>query len=161
MIITDIRVREVAIHFHDAEDLTQETFLEAFERLQRLRDPTRLGAWLRSIAIHRCINFLKRKTIASEASKNGHAASGVTVLPESIEQQDTRDEIFTAIQQLSKAQRETVTLYYISGYSQQEIAAMQDVPLGTVKYRMHEARRRLKMEMIAMVEDVLRGMVIW
>ena len=42
MIITDIRVREVAIHFHDAEDLTQETFLEAFERLQRLRDPTRL-----------------------------------------------------------------------------------------------------------------------
>jgi DNA-directed RNA polymerase specialized sigma24 family protein len=38
---------------------------------------------------------------------------------------------------------------------------MQDVPLGTVKYRMHEARRRMKKEMIAMVEDVLRGMVIW
>ena len=37
---------------------------------------------------------------------------------------------------------------------------MQDVPLGTVKYRMHEARR-LKKEMIAMVDDVLRGMVIW
>lgn len=82
-------------------------------------------------------------------------------MPESIEQQDTRDEIFTAIQQLSKAQRETVTLYYIRGYSHQEIAAMQDVPLGTVKYRMHEARRRLKKEMIAMVEDDLRGMVSW
>ncbi|MEE2992831.1 MAG: sigma factor-like helix-turn-helix DNA-binding protein [Gemmatimonadota bacterium] len=65
------------------------------------------------------------------------------------------------MQQLSKAQRETVTLYYISGYFQQEIAAMQGVPLGTVKYRMHEARRRMKKEMIAMVEDVLRGMVIW
>jgi DNA-directed RNA polymerase specialized sigma24 family protein len=38
---------------------------------------------------------------------------------------------------------------------------MQDVPLGMVKYRMHEVRRRLKKEMIPMVEDVLRGMVIW
>jgi len=61
MIITDIRVREVAIHFHDAEDLTQETFLEAFERLQRLRDPTRLGAWLRSIAITLMYQFSEEK----------------------------------------------------------------------------------------------------
>lgn len=143
-------------NFHDAEDLTQEAFLEAFERLQRLRDPERLGAWLRSIVIHRCINFLKRKTLVAEASKNGHAASGLAELPATIEQQELRDQIFSAIKHLSKPQRETVALYYISGYSQQEIAAMQDVPLGTVKYRMHEARRRLKKEMIKMVEDVLK-----
>lgn len=46
-------------NFHDAEDLTQTTFVEAFDAIARLKEPDRLGAWLRTIAIHRCINFLK------------------------------------------------------------------------------------------------------
>ncbi|MCZ6636205.1 MAG: sigma factor, partial [bacterium] len=46
-------------NFHDAEDVTQGVFLEAFERLDRLKDPNRLGAWLRSIAIHRSLNYLR------------------------------------------------------------------------------------------------------
>ena len=42
------------------------------------------------------------------------------------------NQVFTAIEHLSKAQRETVTLYYISGYSQQEVAAIQDLPSAQV-----------------------------
>ena len=46
--------------FEDAEDVAQQVFIEAFDRLGNLRDAKRLGAWLRSIAIHRSINYLKR-----------------------------------------------------------------------------------------------------
>ena len=46
-------------NFHDAEDVAQQAFIEAFQRLDSLRDPTRLGAWLRSIAIHRAIDWIR------------------------------------------------------------------------------------------------------
>ena len=48
-------------NFHDAEDITQEVFIEAFDHLDRLDDPLKLGAWLRSITIHRCIDYLRRR----------------------------------------------------------------------------------------------------
>lgn len=142
-------------NFHDAEDLTQSSFVEAFDRLASLKDPNRLGAWLRSITIHRCINYLKREsrsvTIASieepEAPHNPHR---------DMEQTELREQVLNAIGRLSKTQRETVTLYYISGYSQQEVAHIQEVPVGTIKRRLHEARNRLKEDMIDMVEDVLK-----
>ncbi len=142
-------------NFHDAEDLTQSSFVEAFDRLADLKDPNRLGAWLRSITIHRCINYLKREarsvTIDSieepESSLNPHS---------DLEQAELREQVLTAIGRLSKTQRETVTLYYISGYSQQEVAHIQEVPVGTIKRRLYEARNRLKEDMIHMVEDVLK-----
>lgn len=142
-------------NFHDAEDLTQSSFVEAFDRLASLKDPNRLGAWLRSITIHRCINYLKREarsvTIDSieepESPHNPH---------KDIEQTELREQVLNAIGRLSKTQRETVTLYYISGYSQQEVAHIQEVPIGTIKRRLHEARNKLKEDMIDMVEDVLK-----
>jgi len=48
-------------NFHDAEDVAQEVFIDAFERLDRLKDPSRLGVWLRSITIHKCIDHLRQR----------------------------------------------------------------------------------------------------
>jgi DNA-directed RNA polymerase specialized sigma24 family protein len=50
----------------------------------------------------------------------------------------------TAIQQLSKAQCETAMLFYINGYSHAEISRIQEVPVGTIKRRLHDAREKLK-----------------
>ena len=68
-----------------------------------------------------------------------------------------RQAVLAAIARLSKAQRETTTLFYINGYSIAEVAGVQEVPVGTVKRRLHDARARLKEEMLAMVEDVLKS----
>jgi len=46
--------------FHDAQDVAQQAFVEAFERLDGLRDPARLGGWLRSIATHRAIDRVRQ-----------------------------------------------------------------------------------------------------
>jgi RNA polymerase sigma-70 factor (ECF subfamily) len=143
--------------FDDAEDVAQQVFVEAFQRLDNLKDPKRLGAWLRSIAIHRSINYLKRRKrdIELEAA-HAPPISNVPRPDELLEQAETCQQVMAAIGRLSKAQRETVVLYYLGGHTQQEVAAIQDVPVGTVKFRLHAARIKLKEDMAQMVETMLR-----
>jgi hypothetical protein len=61
-----------------------------------------------------------------------------------------------AIGRLSRPMAETTVLFYIDGYSQEEVARIQEVPVGTVKRRLHDARDRLKEEMMDVVEDTLK-----
>ena len=61
-------------HFYDAEDITQSVLVEGWERLGDLRDPARLGPWLRSIAVHRCIDLVRRNRRLAEHAQAG--ASG-------------------------------------------------------------------------------------
>jgi RNA polymerase sigma-70 factor (ECF subfamily) len=143
-------------NFHDAEDMTQSAFVEAFDRLPSLKDPKRLGAWLRSITLHKCINYQKRESRSTTLDAIAEPISQAPNPQHLIEREELRTQVMQAIDQLSKVQRETVTLYYISGYSQQEVAQIQEVPLGTIKRRLHEARNKLKEDMLYMVEDVLK-----
>ena len=143
--------------FHDAEDVAQATFVEAFERLKNLKDPTRLGPWLRSIAIHRSIDLLRRESRHVELDDLDEPQDQRPDPLGTLEATELREQVMQAIGRLPHTQRETVTLYYIGGYSQEEVAAMLEVPLGTVKRRLHEARKRLKEDMLGMVEEVLKG----
>ncbi len=144
-------------NFHDAQDVVQNVFLEAFQRIGGLNDPRRLGAWLRSITIHRSIDHLRR---SGQASSVIDASQEIEAIADGRTRErtgDLRDQVMAAIGKLSKTQRETTTLFYINGYSQQEVAAIQEVPVGTVKRRLHDARAKLKQEMLTMVEDVLKS----
>ncbi|NKB66608.1 MAG: sigma-70 family RNA polymerase sigma factor [Candidatus Latescibacteria bacterium] len=143
-------------NFHDAEDLTQTTFVEAFDRLGDLKDPRRLGAWLRTIAIHRCINFLQRQgrivdfeTVSEPVSKSPSPAAD-------FERKRLQELVLEAVGRLSRVQRETVLLHYISEYTVAQVAAIQEVPVGTIKRRLHDARKRLQQDMMDMVEDILK-----
>ena len=142
-------------NFHDAEDITQSTFLDAYEQLGRLKNPDRLGAWLRSLVIYRCLNFLKREAKTEQIVHVQYKTIQNITPQEQFDRQEIREQVLGALSRLSKVQRETVTLFYISGYSQQEIAQIQDVPVGTIKRRLYDARQRLKAEMITMVKETL------
>jgi RNA polymerase sigma-70 factor (ECF subfamily) len=145
-------------NFHDAEDIAQEVFVEAFKHLDRLSDPSRLGAWLRSIAIHRCIGHLRKCREVINVQEIVEQVEDISSNPHTqMERQELRDQVMAAIGQLSKKQRETTTLFYINDYSQEEIARIQEVPIGTVKRRLYDARGKLKEEMIGLVEDVLKS----
>jgi RNA polymerase sigma-70 factor (ECF subfamily) len=146
-------------NFHDAQDLTQATFMEALTGLPRLRDPTRLGAWLRTIAVHRSLNLATRRREGIDLEAIDEPAAPGPTPADDVEGQQLRAGVLRAIGTLRKAQRETVTLFYIGDYSLAEVAAIQDVPVGTVKRRLHDARLRLKQEMLEMVEEVLRDNV--
>ncbi len=141
-------------NFHDAQDVAQTVFVQAFEQLSTLRDPARLGAWLRTMTIGRSIDLLRRRhATAVEADHNI-----IDPRPsDELNRLELRDEVMGAIAKLSKPQRETVTLFYINGYSVDEVAALCEVSPGTIKSRLHDARAKLKEEMLHMVENVLKS----
>jgi len=143
-------------HFHDAEDIAQNTFVEAFQSLERLNEPNRLGAWLRTITIHRCIDHLRRRREIVDINDLDNEVCDAFTPQTDFEQRELRNQVLSAICRLSKAQRETTILFYIEGYTIDEIAAIQDVPVGTIKRRLHDARAKLKEDMIDMVEEVLK-----
>src|SRR5436190_11430156 len=53
-------------NFHDAQDIAQSVFIESFQRLSTLREPAKLGAWLRTMTIARSVDLLRRRSIATK-----------------------------------------------------------------------------------------------
>jgi RNA polymerase sigma-70 factor (ECF subfamily) len=141
-------------HFHDGEDITQAVFLEAFQRLAGLKDPERLGSWLRSITIHKCLNR-KGRQVPFESIEEP-ASPNLTPHAE-LEQNETREQVLDQINRLTPKQRETVALFYLGEHQLSEVAAIQGVPVGTVKRRLHDARAKLKKEMLEVVKENLKN----
>ena len=129
----------------DCADAVQEALLRAWQRRSSLRRPERFQAWLVSILINQCKDMLKRdKRLAFVALES---------VPEPMAPEDEQGAVRTAVRALPPDLRSAVTLYYQNGYSVPEIAAMLGVPEGTVKSRLHRARRRLSRMLATEWED--------
>lgn len=143
-------------NFHDAEDIAQAVFVDAFLRPDRLEDTGRLGAWLRTMAINKSIDRLRRRRHSVDveliANDPQHAE-----MHSALQGDELRDQVMEAMGRLGRAQRETITLHYLSGYSVAEIARIQNAPVGTVKARLHHGRKALKREVMEMVESTLES----
>jgi RNA polymerase sigma-70 factor, ECF subfamily len=124
-----------------AEDLTQETFVQAWRSLAALENGERLRPWLYRIA-HR--EFL-------QAMRAAPPVVSFEALPEGYEPRaldDTRAvELRAILAALPIEEREMVVLHYLEGYNSEEVAGIMGVPAGTVRYRLSEARARLRREM--------------
>ena len=75
---------------------------------------------------------------------------------DAINGKDTRDAIFNSIRSLPLSERTATTLFYINGYSAADVGKFLDVPVSTVKSRLHSARTRLKARMIKMVKNLYK-----
>ena len=143
--------------FHLAEDVAQDAFVEVYRRLGGLRDPAAFPGWLRRIVLTQCNRMTRRKRVAT------HPVDGAKDVPSNrpdpaqiVEHTELRERVLQAVRALPAGQRMATTLYYIDGYSQAEVAEFLEVPLTTVKKRLHDARRKLRERMTDMVEDVLK-----
>jgi len=149
-------------NFTDAQDVAQETFIEAYKNLHKLRDPARFPGWLHTITLRQCSRWMRRRheTIPIEELDEPQmleASRGKVPLPdESLERKELQEIVLGAIASLPPKVGEVVTMYYIDGLSYEEIASFLSIPKTTVKGRLQMGRRRLKEELIAMVEDVLK-----
>ena len=139
-------VRKRLAHHQDAEEVTQETFIQAWRELPRLRDPSRFAAWLHRIARTRGSNFRTRwrqETLPLDGVDwSGQSSLGAAGLNGALQPDATRMQ--EALGTLSDINRLTASLFYVDGFSVQEIAAQLHTPTGTVKRRLHDARVRLK-----------------
>ncbi len=145
-------------NMHLAEDAAQEAFLEAYLCLSKLREPAAFPGWFRRIVFKQCDRLMRGRKIAIDPLQT--VLEHPSPYPNQdlvMEQREMKDQIWAAIDSLPDHERETVMLFYISGYSQQEMSEFLDVPVTTVKKRLFSARRRLREMLIDAVADSLRS----
>jgi RNA polymerase sigma-70 factor, ECF subfamily len=132
-----------------AEDVVQEAFLSVWRRASTYRsDRGSLRTWVCSIVHHRALDRLRgRAGRARQDLALEHAPIEVTSVSDTWDQVVEvleREQLKTALGELSIEQRETIELAYYGGYSQTEISDLMQVPLGTVKGRTRLALRKLR-----------------
>jgi RNA polymerase sigma-70 factor (ECF subfamily) len=129
-----------------AEDAAQEAFLDAYRYLPALRDPIAFPAWLRRIVFKHCDRqFRGQRATLFSIDDEEREFSADSLSPDAmLERLQHEQAIRTAVEQLPPTSRQAITLFYLQGHSYQETAARLDVPLTTLKKRLHAARRLLK-----------------
>lgn len=129
-------------------DVMQDTYIMALTHLQQLENPERITAWLNTIAVNKCRQFLGKKMPAQldEATSTNLLEENDNFLPESYVLNAEKRKIILNIMQeeLSAVQYQTIIMYYFDGMSTSEIAACMECPEGTVSYRLSAARGKIK-----------------
>ena len=137
--------------FHLAEDAAQEAFFEAYRTLSKLREPAAFAGWFRRIVFKQCDRITRRNTVATVP---------LDMTPEppwpARSNEERREQVLEAVRHLPEHEREATLLFYISGYSMDEVATFLEVPVSTIKGRLHSARERLRAMLLDSVEDGLR-----
>lgn len=135
-----------------ALDVLQESFIAAYRQLPTLADPTRFGPWLCAITRNQA-----KQSCRTRRRKGARELplSEVTLTTPAAQPDERVARIRQALAGLTELQADSVTLFYMEGYSIRECAALLGVPEGTVKRRLHDARQRLKKELTEMVTEHL------
>jgi len=139
----------------EALELTQEVFLHVLRRIHQLREPERFAGWLRQVAVRMAINRATRRlapTTVETVVLEGAFVQGGQPVDELITR-ERAERLWGAMARLKALDRETLVAFYIRGLSLVEMAGELEAPLGTIKRRLHTARKRLKAELEASVAD--------
>ncbi len=134
----------------EAEDLTQETFLRAYRERESLRASGALVAWLYRIATHAALDRLRQR--ARRAPREADVDIAEIDLPDpdgvSLQQGIVQGEMSTCVQEyladLPDHYRAVILLHDMEDLTGSQIAELLDLPLATVKMRLHRARQRLQ-----------------
>ncbi len=137
---------------HDAEDITQEVFIRAYEKLDSLAEPATFGQWLKVISTNTCLNELKKKERATLSFDESFSESdeddweSFDQLPNTFIEEEEKSEIINKIlkDSLSDVQYQALRLFYYEEMSMAEIAEQMDCPEGTVKTRLKSAKAKFK-----------------
>ena len=148
--------------FHLAEDAVQEAFIEAYPILSRVYGPVAFPSWFRRIIFKHCNRLTRRKRdqfIPPEVMVE--IPSDKKDPAEEIEERETKSLVLAAVATLPEKQRQVTTLFYISGFSQKQIADFLEVPVTTVDNRLRASRKKLKAtlqseRMVTMLKDTLQ-----
>src|SRR5881628_2306052 len=138
----------------EAEDVSQEVFLKAYERYAELKDSPTVGGWLKTVTRNLCLNHLTRyrarwrffSEMRSEDDDTEYVdtLSSPDRLDAHLAESDHRAVLEEVIQKLPHAQRVALVLYHFEDQSYEEIAKKLKISLSKVKTDIHRARLTLK-----------------
>lgn len=125
----------------DAEDIIQESFAEAFKKLDSFRFESTFGAWLKRIVINKSINYLKAKRLLFTSMEN--EGEPLDEEQEGEQCQFEIEKIKIGLAQLPEGYRHIITLYLIEGYDHVEIGEIMGITTSTSKSQYHRAKKKL------------------
>jgi RNA polymerase sigma factor (sigma-70 family) len=131
-------------HRSDAEDMLQEVFVEAFNKLQTFRFESTFGAWMKRITINKCINELKRRRVQLEYSDQ------TTKYDREAEEDAPPDQLELDAEKIKHAMgllpdgyRVVFSLYLLEGYDHEEIASILGITESTSKTQLMRAKKKV------------------
>ena len=127
----------------DRQDAMQETALKAWKNRASLREEQYFRTWISRIMVNECHNLHR---------KNSRYVP-VEELPDRPAPDSGEQETRLMLESLPEKQRVPLVLHYLEGFSLEEIARVQHISLALVKYRMHQARKALRVEWIGKEES--------
>lgn len=143
----------LAGHVEDARDITQDAFINAFESLNRFQGDAQFFTWLYRIAVNAAISRQRKRRETISLQQGGRPDQP---LPEpfdesfdhqpgdAIERRESDQRIHAALQQISPDFRTVLVLRDLDGMKYEEIADALELPIGTVRSRLHRARLELR-----------------
>lgn len=137
---------ELVHHEQTALDIVQESFINAARHIGSLRDDEKFGSWLFNIAHQKCVQHWRR-TRPGEISIDPQDDDFSDADPgprELLIRKECEAEFMRVIGQLAAPHRAVLLLYFIEDFSLEEIARTTETPVGTVKSRLHYARKAFK-----------------
>ena len=126
----------------DAEDMLQEAFVQAFQKLDTFRKESSFGTWLKTIVIHTCINALNKRKLDLKYFDEMHRFDTVEEEPE--EALYITENIIEAMNQLPEGGRIVFSLYLLEGYDHGEISQILNIAESTSKTQYMRAKRRVQ-----------------
>ncbi len=135
-----------------AQELCQEVFVQAMQKIGQLRTPEAFGSWLRSITVRMAINqqVRNRTALSLEPVLLSEAAIDETDPSAAVSRAEESSHLRAGLRRLGRLDRETLMAFYIKGQSLSEMARDFAAPLGTIKRRLHVARKRLAQQIGAL-----------
>jgi RNA polymerase sigma-70 factor (ECF subfamily) len=135
----------------EAQELTQDVFLHVMSRLDQIREPERFAGWIRQVAHNLAINRRTRRVPPATCDANhldGAASFDDNPLDRLIDR-ERAERLWDGLNRLKTLDRETLIAFYVDGRSLIEMSQRHDAPVGTIKRRLHIARKRLRAQLEA------------
>ncbi|MGR3766527.1 RNA polymerase sigma factor SigW [Rossellomorea sp. NS-SX7] len=142
---------------HEAEDIAQEAFIRAYVNIETFNQKRKFSTWLFRIATNLCIDRIRKKKPdyyldAEVAGTDGltmysQVAADVQLPEDEVENMELQETIQKEISKLPEKYRSVIVLKYIEELPLQEISEILDMPLGTVKTRVHRGREALRKQL--------------
>ena len=140
-----VYVMELVRNEQTALDIVQETFINATRYLGSLRDDGKFGSWLFSIAHQKCQQHWRKPPRTEPLDDLFSEQAGDEPLPaEVLIRAEQQEELMALLNQLSEAHRSVLLLHFLEDFSLEDIAHVTAVSIGTVKSRLHYAKRAMR-----------------
>ncbi|MGH9966329.1 MAG: sigma-70 family RNA polymerase sigma factor [Pyrinomonadaceae bacterium] len=162
---------ELVLHFQDmafacayavlgdaylAEDVAQDAFVIAWQKLDQLREPNAFPGWFKRIVLSQCNRLTRQSRLQIVPLDVGANSPADDPGPHMVaEKHELLNKVLRAIKALPDKERLVTTLFYVNGYTQADIGEFLEVPVSTVNKRLYTARQRLK-ESVEVFKDDLQ-----